>query len=338
MRALRREDGLVQVARAAPAPRAPRRGVRLRLGSDRYSRRVALLKRALPAIGAALLLMVAAWPRLTPLFDSVRHSFAAIDLREARELKMIDPRYAGVDRLNRPYVVTAAVGRQTPSRGDLLSLERPRAVMIAHGGAKVELTAATGVYQSQAQLLDLFDDVTLTHQNGTRFVTERAHADFADNTAEGHDPIAGHGPSGDIWGQGFRVVDKGDTIIFTGRSHLILKGTKPAKQRASPPALPAAVMQAAAEVEAAAAASAPAAPSSAPAAPSSAPAAPSSAPAAPSSAPAAANAAVVAQPRHRPVADHRAPATRPHPITLRAAARPAKKASHTVRRAGGDAG
>jgi lipopolysaccharide export system protein LptC len=226
----------------------PARG---RTGADRYSRGVALLKLVLPAIGAALLLLVAMWPRLAPLIETVRLAVSAIDLRGAGELKMIDPRYAGTDRLNRPFVVTAKVGRQLPSRSDLMSLESPKAVMTVHGGAKVVLTAATGIYQSQAQLLDLFDNVVLTHQNGTRFVTRRAHADFAGNTAEGHDPIEGHGPSGDIWGQGFHVLDKGDTIIFTGHSHAILKGTKPAKS-ASPPHLPPGIVKTAAALEAAA--------------------------------------------------------------------------------------
>jgi lipopolysaccharide export system protein LptC len=205
----------------------------------------------LPIVGGALLLLVAAWPRLSPLLDSVRLGFAAIDLREARELKMLDPRYAGIDRLNRPYVVTAAVGRQVPNHNNLMSLEQPRAVMTLHGGAKVVLTAATGIYQSQTQLLDLFGGVTLTHQNGTRFVTRRAHANFSDNTAAGHEPIEGHGPAGDIWGQGFRILDKGDTIIFTGRSHSILIESRPGKATRTPPALPAAVAATAAQIEAA---------------------------------------------------------------------------------------
>lgn len=226
-------------------------GARSGLRADRYSRGVTLLKHVLPAIGAGLLLLVAVWPRLAPLIESVRLAVSGIDLREARELTMVNPRYAGTDRLNRPYVVTAAVGRQTPNRSDLMSLEKPRAVMIVHGGAKVVLTAATGIYQSQPQLLDLFDDVTLLHQNGTRFVTQRAHANLASSTAEGHDPIEGHGPSGDIWGQGFHVLDKGDTIVFDGHSHAVLKGTKP--KPASPPSdLPAELVKTAAAVEAAA--------------------------------------------------------------------------------------
>jgi lipopolysaccharide export system protein LptC len=240
-------------------------GPRIRRSADRYSRLVALLKRLLPAIGCGLLLVVALWPRLSPLIDSMRAAVSAIDLREARELKMINPRYAGTDRLNRPYVLTAAVGRQMPNRSDLMSLEKPRAVMIVHGGASIMVTAATAIYQSQPQLLDLFDDVTLTHQNGTRFVTRRAHANLALSTADGDDPIEGHGPQGDVWGQGFRVRDRGDTIYFTGRSHAILKSSAVTKSPPPPPALPPTVVEAAAAVEAAV--TAPAEPSSTVAAP-----------------------------------------------------------------------
>src|ERR1700740_1307037 len=105
-----------------------------RRGNDRYSRRVALLKRVLPAVGLTLLALVAFWPRLSPLRESVRCGFPVIDLREARELRMVNPRYAGVDRYNRPYVVTSAIGRQAPDRDDLMSLERPKAEMTMHNG------------------------------------------------------------------------------------------------------------------------------------------------------------------------------------------------------------
>src|SRR6516162_5853333 len=223
---------------------------------DRYSRRVAFLKRVLPAIGVTLLLLVAGWSRLAPLLESVRLGFPAIDPREARELRMVNPRYGGLDRYNRPYVVTAAIGRQVPDRNDVMALERPKAVMSVHGGASVVLTAATGIYQSQAQLLDLFEDVTLIHENGTRFVTQRAHLNLSDNSAEGNEPVEGHGPSGDITGQGFRILSKGETIIFTGESHLLFKGTKPSGTSAEPPTLPAAIESKAEQIGAAAAVSA----------------------------------------------------------------------------------
>jgi lipopolysaccharide export system protein LptC len=246
----------------AASPRAlrPASGWRPRY-TDRYSRRVALLRRLLPIIGVALLVLVAIWPQLVPLLESVRFGFPVIDLREAHELRMLNPRYAGVDRENRPYVVTSAIGRQASNRDDLMSLERPRAEMTMHSGALVVVTAATAMYQSQAQLLDLFGDVNLVHENGTRFVTNIAHVDVAADTAVGSDPVTGHGPSGDIIAQGFRVVDKGNTIIFTGKSNLLLKGTKPsAHPAATPPTLPAEVAETAAALEAAAVSPGPVAP------------------------------------------------------------------------------
>ena len=213
---------------ASLTPARPASGWRPR-HIDRYSRRVTLLKRVLPVIGVALLVLVAIWPRLVPLLESVRFGIPVIDLREAHELRMLNPRYAGVDRYNRPYVVTSAIGRQASNRDDLMSLERPRAEMTMHNGALVVVTAATAMYQSQAQLLDLFGDVNLVHENGTRFVTNTAHVDVAADSAVGNDPVTGHGPSGDITAQGFRVLDKGDTIVFTGKSNLLLKGTKPSR-------------------------------------------------------------------------------------------------------------
>ncbi len=219
---------------------------------DRYSRRVALLKRVLPAIGLTLLLLVAAWPRLVPLWESVRFSLPTIDLREARELKMLNPRYAGLDREGRPFVLTAEVGRQVPDRNDLMSLERPEADLTLRPGTVVALSSATALYQTQAQLLDLFDDVVMVHSNGTRFVTRRAHADLAANIADGHDRVEGHGPSGDIAAQGFRIADKGESIAFIGPAQLVLKGAQPHHAAPPPPTVPAEVAHAAAAVEAAA--------------------------------------------------------------------------------------
>jgi lipopolysaccharide export system protein LptC len=219
-----------------------------RVADDAYSRRVAFLKRALPAIGVGLLLLVAGWPRLEPLLNSVRLSLPVIERRDARELRMVDPRYAGIDRLNRPYVLTAAAARQMPGQDDLMSLDRPRGELIAHGGAKIVLTAATGVYQTRSRLLDLFGDVTLTRDDGTRFVTQAAHLDLAAETANGHDPVAGRGPSGAITAQGFRILDKGDTIFFTGRSHVLLRRIVAARAAPPAPTLPAKVEETAARL------------------------------------------------------------------------------------------
>ena len=151
---------------------------------------------------------------------------------------MVNPRYAGVDRTE-PALRRDRRGRTAgarPAGSDVAASAAGRIKM--HSGADIVITAATGVYQSQAQMLDLFGEVTLVHQNGTRFVTESARVDAANNTAEGSDPVEGHGPSGDVKAQGFQILDKGDTILFTGRSDLLLKGSKPVPTKNAPAGLP----------------------------------------------------------------------------------------------------
>jgi lipopolysaccharide export system protein LptC len=216
----------------------------------RHSRRVAVLKRLLPAAGIGLLLLIAVWPRLAPMWERVRATIPVINLRDARELDMIHPRYAGVDRNGHPFVVTAVSGRQLAGRQDLMSLRAPRADITTHSGANIVVTANSGIYQSQARVLDMFGNVTLVHQNGTKFVTQSARIEAAGNRAEGTQPVVGHGPSGDLTAQGFRILDKGDTIFFTGRSDLVLKSTKPVAPKQPPAALPPRVAAVARQTEA----------------------------------------------------------------------------------------
>jgi lipopolysaccharide export system protein LptC len=219
-----------------------------RLPGNSYSRRVALLKLALPAIGGTMLLLVVVWPRVAPLFDRFR--FAAIDLREARELRMINPRYAGTDKDGRPFVITAAVGRQVPQRDDVMSLDQPVANVQSHSGAKIVITGDSGVYQTQTQFLDVFGNVKVNHENGSTFTTSSARLDAANSAAEGHAPVEGHGPQGDVSGQGFQIIDKGDIVIFTGQSNLLLKSTKQQSPAPAPADVPAPVAQAAKQLEA----------------------------------------------------------------------------------------
>jgi len=231
-------------------PGAARRVASIVAVDRSHTRRVAVLKRVLPMIGVSLLLLIAAWPRLVPLWERIRISFPAIDLRDARELRMVNPHYSGIDREGRPFVVTADSGRQIPDRQDLVSLQAPVAEIKLRSGAQVRATAISGIYQSHASVIDLFGDVTVTHQDGTRFVTPTARVNTAQSAAEGNDPVAGHGPAGEIKAQGFRIIDKGDTIIFTGRSDMLLNGPRKTAAKSAPPSLPEPVVQLASQTEA----------------------------------------------------------------------------------------
>jgi lipopolysaccharide export system protein LptC len=208
----------VAAAPAGPESR-PRRRAALSPG---YSRFVSVAKRTFPAIALVLLLLVAAWPRLQDALERVRFSPPQLDLREAQDVRMVEARYTGVDRQHRPFVITANVARQNPGANDIVALEQPKGDLTTASGGSIKISARTGIYQPQTQLLDLFGDVQLHQDKGNVFRTGSAHIDMAKGAADGHEPVEGEGPFGHISGQGFRVLDHGDVIIFTGKTRLEL--------------------------------------------------------------------------------------------------------------------
>jgi lipopolysaccharide export system protein LptC len=180
-----------------------------------------------PMLAVGLLLLIVWWPHIQATLEKVRFQVPHLDLTEARELRMVQARYTGIDRQNRPFVLTAEVAHQQPKDDGLVSLDAPKGDITQADGTWTELTAWTGVYQPDAQLLDLFGKVDIYQDKGNEFHTDSIHIDLASNSAEGHDPVEGHGPMGQINAEGIRIVDRGDTIIFTG--HAVLKLVSRAK-------------------------------------------------------------------------------------------------------------
>ena len=112
----------------------------------RYSRFVGVAKRILPATALALLLLVAVWPRIQGAIDRVHFAqMPKIDVSQARQVRMVDPRYSGVDRDNRPFVVTADSASQMPKVDDAISLDSPKADLTTNTGNWDELTAYVGL-------------------------------------------------------------------------------------------------------------------------------------------------------------------------------------------------
>ena len=99
-----------------------------------HSRFVQRSKWILPGLAGTLLLLVATWPQLKSVIDHLHFAVPRIDLSDARNLRMLDPRYTGIDRENRPYVLTASSATQTAATVANL---RTRTVCVASAPADV---------------------------------------------------------------------------------------------------------------------------------------------------------------------------------------------------------
>ncbi len=195
----------------------------LRFGDTRsHSRFVQRSRWILPALAITLLLLVGTWPEIKAIIDHLHFTVPRIDLTQARNLRMVQPRYSGIDKDNRPYVLTADAATQKSQADDLVSLDLPRADMTTNSGNWVEITGYTGAYQTQPQLLDLYGDVELYQDRGNEFHTDSARLDIANGSAVGTDPVVGQGPFGHVTAEGFAMYQRGEIIDFTGKTNLTL--------------------------------------------------------------------------------------------------------------------
>lgn len=214
--------------RAAAAPRnilppsrlrtAPRPG---QLARRRFL--VGWTKRLLPALALALLATVVFWPEIEGNEDRSRVSFRRTVQPRAEALRVVNPRYQGMDDLNRPFTVTARAGQQEGS-AEILNLEEPRGDILLGDGAWIYVQSHAGRYDKPAGQLDLTGEVTIYHDNGTMLRTDRARVQVEAGTAEGDAPVAAQGGFGTLTAEGFRLLDRGAVVIFTGRSHAVLEG------------------------------------------------------------------------------------------------------------------
>lgn len=204
---------------AAPALRAapPRLS-----GRNSYSLFVTSMKVMLPALAAALVLLVVAWPQIVPDVNRSGIDFQKIARDQAKTLNMLNARYSGVDENDQPFNIAADLATQAPDNENLVELQHPKADILTTQGDSVALSARLGHYHRKEEKLDLSGKVHLTHGDGFDIVTETASIDLKQGSAEGNAAVSGQGPSGELQAEGFRLRERGQVILFTGKSRLLL--------------------------------------------------------------------------------------------------------------------
>lgn len=211
-----------------------------RKASARYSLFVNLMRFVLPAVAFTLVILVIAWPQMHPGKISFHIKFANLSPKDANTLAMVKPRFTGVDEGERPYTVTAESATQVASGSPLIDLDQPVADVTLKDGTWVALRSTEGTYDQNSHDLDLRGSVSLYHDKGYEFETNRAWINLNAGTAHGEEPVQGQGPFGQLQSTGFRISQHGKYVVFTGPAKLILnagaaksaggpKSPKPAK-------------------------------------------------------------------------------------------------------------
>ena len=200
-------------------------------GAKSYSRFVQLMKLLLPATAALLIILILVWPYLRTEDLRFRLSFAAVTANNSEDPSMVNPRYLGFDKENQAFSITADLARILADNSTVVELEMPKADITLDDGTWLVLTAQNGVFTQLEKTLTLEGAVNLFHDSGYELQTSKANVDLEKGLAKGDSAIRGQGPFGELQGDGFRLIDKGKTIVFTGKSKLVIyPGIREAKQ------------------------------------------------------------------------------------------------------------
>jgi lipopolysaccharide export system protein LptC len=218
-----------------------------------YTRYVKILRLVLPAVAVISLLGLLVWPFWR---EHRQNNEAADDLAKSQQhqphaaptsgqttptaapLQVIQPDYQGLDNQGRPYRITASRVEQNLNPKAPILLVDPSATLILSPATETRsersltLKAMHGLYDAQAQTLDLKGAVNLLDDQGYVITAQDLVVDLARFYAMTTTPVTGEGPQGTLSAQSLNIADKGAVIVLKGPSRLVFQPADP-----KPPAL-----------------------------------------------------------------------------------------------------
>ena len=197
---------------------------RSRRRRDNYTRFVGLMKFALPSLAFVLVVAAVFWPNFVDTgkqaVDVARDALTPTGLRN---FAMEAPVYVATDDRNRPYRLTATRAHLVDRKAATVALDDPEAKMELADGVRVRIKADSGRFDRTRNRLMLSGDVNVYHGSDYRFRTEEATFDMKSKTAWGGRDVFVTGPDATVAAQGFLIVDKGMTVIFSGKTSATLR-------------------------------------------------------------------------------------------------------------------
>jgi lipopolysaccharide export system protein LptC len=142
------------------------------------------------------------------------------------KITMESPRLTGFHKDTRPYEVTATSATQDVRKPHLIELNELKARLVVDDrGTAARLEAATGMFDTQREHLDLRQEVRVTTDSGQSARLKSAAIDFKAGTVVSREPVAVTLANGTIDAEGIEIGDNGRVLTFTGRVRTVFEGS-----------------------------------------------------------------------------------------------------------------
>ena len=185
--------------------------------ATRHSRHVRVLRWAIPLSILAMFGMIIFATWFNPLRMLAK---LPIDpgklLISGTKITMEAPKLAGFTRDARPYEFTARAAAQDLARPDVLELKDIRAKIEMQDKALVEMTAASGLYNTKTDKMTLTDDIRLSSSGGYSGRLSEAVVDVNKGNIVSEHPVEVNLLNGTLNANRLEVVDNGELIRFDG--------------------------------------------------------------------------------------------------------------------------
>jgi lipopolysaccharide export system protein LptC len=188
----------------------------------RHSARVRFYKRVIPIGTGAAVMVLLAYTLLGPSGP------AGLTLGpmsfSGTKVTMESPKMTGFHKDARPYEVTATSATQDVRKPNVVELNEMRGrLVIDDNGTTARLEAATGIFDTTREHLDLRKNVRVTTDAGHEARLSSAAIDFKAGTVVSQEPVTVTLSNGTVEAQGLEIRDNGKALTFMGRVRTVFQ-------------------------------------------------------------------------------------------------------------------
>jgi lipopolysaccharide export system protein LptC len=183
----------------------------------RHSRRVRLLRWAIPALVVASLAVIAGASIFNPfrLLANLPLSIGNLAV-SGTKITMEAPHLNGFTPDQRPYDLRAKTATQDVTDPNHVELHELNAKVQMEDKSTITMSALLGRFDTKTQILDLKDDIFLQSSTGYEARLTQATVDMAKGTVASDQPVAVKLLNGTLDANRLRITDNGALALFDG--------------------------------------------------------------------------------------------------------------------------
>ncbi|MEE7491314.1 LPS export ABC transporter periplasmic protein LptC [Methylobacterium oryzae] len=188
----------------------------------RHSGRVRTMRRLIPVVagGAVALLLGYLFNPFAAQLPGV--SVGPVTLAGSK-VRMENPRLSGFRQGTRGYEVTADAALQDVRKPSQIELQQMRGhIATDDQGGIARLSAASGLFDTAREALDLKDDIRIWTDKGEEARLRSAAVAFKTGSISSQEPVTVSSPRANVKADTLDVVENGKRISFVGNVHVVI--------------------------------------------------------------------------------------------------------------------